>query len=535
MYVYINGINNIDNKNLDKIINLLDLILKNINDEITLFYCGLTGIDLVNLYLSSKNKYNLECLFPCKYNIINGTFEDDNITNMHNKFKKETDIDSLNLIHQYMLNFYPTQKRYSNKYIYEKCDYLLSFTDFTDEEFNNIIENNIDDNVDNIDNIIMYNKIIDNNIIKSWLNTKSNISKYHFNINQELNTNFKLKYDIIINNLQEIIGKDEIIPILCKKDLNCYWGTAPTNPPHIGYLIPLLKIAELVDANLNVTILIADLHAFLDNMKSPLDKIKFRSKYYIEIITSILEIYKVDLNKIKFVLGTEFQLNPKYTMDVYKLNNLISIKEAKHAGSETVKQLENPLMTNLLYPSLQALDEEYLNVDCVLTGNDQRKINTFSREFLPKLNYKKRIHLINPIVSGLSNTINNDNIKMSSSDNNSKIDLLETPKNIKNKINKAYCLEGDINNNSVLLLVKNLVFRILERMKKPFIINRSDKYGGNLIYDNFNILIKDYSEKKLHPADLKLGLSDFLINFLEPIRNKFENAQLQELIKLSYG
>jgi tyrosyl-tRNA synthetase len=47
-------------------------------------------------------------------------------------------------------------------------------------------------------------------------------------------------------------------------------------------------------------------------------------------------------------------------------------------------------MSSLLYPILQALDEEYLGVDIQFGGVDQRKIFTFAREHLPKLGYKRR-------------------------------------------------------------------------------------------------------------------------------------------------
>src|SRR5690349_15824010 len=49
---------------------------------------------------------------------------------------------------------------------------------------------------------------------------------------------------------------------------------------------------------------------------------------------------------------------------------LISTK----AGAEVVKQAASPLMSSLLYPILQALDEEYLSVDIQFgTALDSRK------------------------------------------------------------------------------------------------------------------------------------------------------------------
>lgn len=58
------------------------------------------------------------------------------------------------------------------------------------------------------------------------------------------------------------------------------------------------------------------------------------------------------------------------------------------------------MLSGLLYPGLQALDEEYLGVDAQFGGVDQRKIFTFAEKYLPRLSYRKRIHLMNPMVPG---------------------------------------------------------------------------------------------------------------------------------------
>lgn len=58
-----------------------------------------------------------------------------------------------------------------------------------------------------------------------------------------------------------------------------------------------------------VTILFADLHAFLDNMKAPWELLELRVKYYEQVIKAMLESIGVPLDKLKFVKGTEFQLS----------------------------------------------------------------------------------------------------------------------------------------------------------------------------------------------------------------------------------
>lgn len=99
----------------------------------------------------------------------------------------------------------------------------------------------------------------------------------------------------------------------------------------------------------------------------------------------------------RFVKGTDYQLSKEYTLDVYRLTSVVTQHDAKKAGAEVVKQVEYPLLSGLLYPGLQALDEEYLKVDAQFGGVDQRKIFTFSEKYLPQLGYEKRIHFMNPM------------------------------------------------------------------------------------------------------------------------------------------
>lgn len=61
------------------------------------------------------------------------------------------------------------------------------------------------------------------------------------------------KYNLITRNLQEVIGGDEIKKILAERDLKLYWGTAPTGRPHVGYFVPMTKIADFLAAGVEVT------------------------------------------------------------------------------------------------------------------------------------------------------------------------------------------------------------------------------------------------------------------------------------------
>ena len=356
--------------------------------------------------------------------------------------------------------------------------------------------------------------------------------------NESKYSTFDQKINLITYGLQEIIDPDNILEkIIQKRPLKIYWGTAPTHSPSIGYLYPMMKIADFLNAGCQVTILFADLHAMLDNMKSNPKQIEARTKYYEIVIKTLLEILGVNVNSsnLKFVVGSSFQLKSEYTMDMYKLGMNTTLNQAQRAGAEVVKQTDNPLMTGLMYPLLQALDYHYLDIDAFFGGIDQRKICVYAREYLPKIGYKQKIDLLNPIIPGLSTTKTNGiNVKMSSSDPNGKIDVADSPKEIRKKISKVYCLEKDITDNSLLTLAKNLLFPLLERINKKFVINREEKFGGNITFNTYSELEDSFS-KDLHPMDLKNGVSDLLINLLEPLRKKLDADEMKTIIKQAYS
>jgi tyrosyl-tRNA synthetase len=208
----------------------------------------------------------------------------------------------------------------------------------------------------------------------------------------------------------------------------------------------------------------------------------------------------------------------------------------------------------LLYPGLQALDEQYLDCDFQFGGVDQRKIFTFAELYLPRLGYRKRAHLMNAMVPGLAGG------KMSSSDPNSKIDLLDGPDAIKRKIKAAFCEEGTKEGNGVLAFVEAVLIPIsalrVERAKSDpaaaaneprlfvapdapedtvFSIIRDAKFGGSSHFKSYQELEDAFVSKELHPKDLKAAVGDAINALLAPVRAAFEsNEEWQKIEKLAY-
>merc|ERR1712001_676303 len=286
------------------------------------------------------------------------------------------------------------------------------------------------------------------------------------------------KKALITRNLQEVLGDDRLDKVLETRDIKIYWGTATTGKPHIAYFVPMSKIADFLNAGCEVTILFADLHAYLDNMKAPWELLKLRTEYYEHSIKAMLESLGVPLDKLKFVQGTDYQLSQEYTLDVYRLSPVVTEHDARKAGAEVVKQVQHPLLSGLLYPGLQALDEQYLGCDAQFGGVDQRKIFTFAELILPRLGYAKRAHLMNPMVPGLTGS------KMSSSEEDSKIDLLDTPASLKKKLKKAFCEPGNILDSGILSFCKYVIIPVALK-GEMFTIQRSAEHGGNVSYATY--------------------------------------------------
>jgi tyrosyl-tRNA synthetase len=305
---------------------------------------------------------------------------------------------------------------------------------------------------------------------------------------------------LIKANLAEVLNADIIDDVILnqKRPLKVYWGTATTGRPHCGYFVPTIKIAELLAAGCHVKVLLADIHGYLDNMKAPLELVEYRAKYYEQLIKSLLRAVGVDISRLEFVLGSSYQLTKEYTMDRFKLEGITRISVAQKAGAEVVKQTDDPTLGGLIYPLMQALDEQYLDVDAQFGGVDQRKIFTFALENLPKINYKIRAHLMNTMVPGLGQAA-----KMSASDPDSKIDLLDTPAGVLKKLNKAICNPKIVEGNGVIAFIEHVIFRAIALKTNgtgKFTVEQRN--GEPLVYDDIAKLKEDYI------ADIVSFLSD---------------------------
>lgn len=251
----------------------------------------------------------------------------------------------------------------------------------------------------------------------------------------------------------------------------------------------MLKIAHFLRAGCVVKILLADIHGFLDNLKAPIELVHLRATYYRHVITALLRTVGVSTSRLEFVLGSSYQLGARYAMDVFRLSALVTEHDAKKAGAEVVRQVEHATLSGLIYPLMQALDEEHLAVDAQFGGVDQRKIFTLAAEQLPKLGYAVRAHLMNPMVPGLAGG------KMSSSDADSKIDILDAPDAVRRKVRKSFAVAREVDGNGMLSFVEFVLLPISTLKnggRASFVAERRPEEGGALVYADIESVKADY-------------------------------------------
>lgn len=310
---------------------------------------------------------------------------------------------------------------------------------------------------------------------------------------------------LIKRNTEEIVTQEELEQLLeIKESPTAYVGYEPSGKIHMGHVLTVNKLIDLQNAGFEVTVLLADVHAYL-NEKGTMEEVREIADFNKECFIAL----GLEERKTKFVYGSDYQLEPDYMLSVLKLARDTTLNRAKRSMDEVSRSADNPRVSQMIYPLMQAVDIAKLGVDVAVGGIDQRKIHMLAREELPGLRYKAPICIHTPILLGL------DGKKMSSSSNNF-ISMDDSEKEVKKKINKAFCPEGEIVDNPVLALFK---YHIMPRFEE-ITIYRSEKYGGDLHYPGYGELEAGFALRELHPMDLKASAADYMNRILAPVREK---------------
>jgi tyrosyl-tRNA synthetase len=329
--------------------------------------------------------------------------------------------------------------------------------------------------------------------------------------------------ELVARHTEEVVTEEELRDLFEEtEEPTAYIGYAPTGEMHIGHFTTMRKLADFLEAGLDVTVLIADLHAHLDDEKSPFELLDARSEYYRLAIEGMVESAGADPDAVTFTRGTEFQLGEPYTLELYRMLADTTISRAQRAGSEVVRQSENPKLGGLVYTLMQSLDVAVLDADIAYGGIDQRGIYMLSREVLPDRGFAKPLCVFAPLLSGLtrSDEAEAEVEKISSSDRSSGIFLTDDREAIEEKVQAAYCPAGETEDNGVLEYLHRLVFPVLRVRDEGLVIERPEEYGGDLTYEGYDDLEADFVSGELHPADLKPSVAAYIDEVIAPVRER---------------
>lgn len=311
----------------------------------------------------------------------------------------------------------------------------------------------------------------------------------------------KSKLELISRGTLEIVTPEELEEKIKKETKVAYIGFEPSGKIHLGHAITIRKMIDLQEAGFKIKILLADLHAYL-NGKGSLEEIKEISNYNMRCFRAL------GLSEdTEFILGSAFQTREDYTYNVYELALSTTLARAKRSMAQITRESKDHKVAEVIYPLMQVIDMIFLETDLALGGMEQRKIHMLARENLPKMGYEPPVCIHTPLLHG---TDGSD--KMSSSKENF-IAIDDTPDEIKAKIKKSYCPQGQVEGNPIIEIAKHFIFADTNTL----LIERPAKFGGNLELTQKQL--KDiYQNDELHPLDLKNAVAGKLIQIFEPVR-----------------
>jgi len=328
------------------------------------------------------------------------------------------------------------------------------------------------------------------------------------------------RLELLTSNIEEIVTIEELKTILEKSRPKAYIGFEPSGSVHLGWKICTNKIKDFLDCGFDFTVLLADWHAYInDKLDGDIEKIKLCGKYMEDCFAAM----GINKEQVKFVYASEYIGDPKYWELVLRTSKATSVARVKRAMDIMGRGAEEGEkdLSKLFYPAMQVSDIFYLDLDVAYGGTDQRHAHMLARDVSKKLGRKPPVAIHTPLLTGLQAGGRMDPIeaKMSKSKPDSMISIHDDPASVKKKISKAFCPEKQIKGNPVLEMCKYVIFSELK--DKSFLIERPEKFGGNLEFMTYEELEKTFVDG-LHPLDLKNGTASYINKILAPIHEYFE-------------
>ncbi len=328
-------------------------------------------------------------------------------------------------------------------------------------------------------------------------------------------SDFQDRLELIKRNLVDIVREDELQDRVRQRELRCYIGYEPPSRVHIGWLVWMLKLRDMQSAGVDVIILEATWHAWI-NDKGSLEELNER-KWAVRRVLSKLGV------NAKFVDSSELLQDPEYVRLLIKSAKQVSLDRVRRAVlvmGRSMSEVEQDF-SKILYPLMQAVDALYLKVDFAIGCIDQKQAFLMARDIAERLGLKKPIILCTPTILGLKISYTDSEVfdeqaiaalyKMSQARPDDAIFIDDTPELIENKIMSATCPPRDTLLNPVLKIVEYIIIPYFGK-----ITISTDKEIVEI--GDPAILEQLYAKGMISPEELKRVCVEYLTKLLENIR-----------------
>ena len=337
----------------------------------------------------------------------------------------------------------------------------------------------------------------------------------------------------------EVIGVDHVEAVLSGSESNsgnnqlvAYIGLEPSGKAHLGWLLLSGTIRKMLDEGVNVIILLADWHAWVnDKFGRDMGKISLAADYMSEVFRALLDYPELGdgPGQVRFVRASEVMDSGKYWERVLRCSKNMSLSRVRRTFSIMGRDEDSSDhdLSAFYYPALQAADIFELEVDIAFGGMDQRKAHMYMREVADRNGWTKPTCIHTPMLSGLKGAggrMDSFEYKMSKSDPNNAIIIHYSKDVLRKKMKKAF-LEVGNDSSAIFEIVEHI---IMPRMGK-IVVTPDPKYGSPSSFFSSDDFVSSVSGGNVHPLDAKIAVADALFVILSPVSKHFqENPELLE-------
>ncbi|MFG1449042.1 MAG: tyrosine--tRNA ligase [Thermoplasmataceae archaeon] len=317
--------------------------------------------------------------------------------------------------------------------------------------------------------------------------------------------------NILSRNMAEVVTVEEAEK-LDPESSTAYIGFEPSGLPHIATgILWTMKVKELAEAGIRVTVLLADLHSQInDKLGGDLQRIRESGR----MIERCMKAYGLP-SDVEFKWATDLVNNMDYwttLIKVAKSSTLSRLKRSLPIMGRTEEDAEGDF-SKFIYPLMQVTDIVYSGFDIALGGMDQRHAHMLQRDIAERMGVKKVVSVHGNLLESLKGTGRMDPFKkMSKSDADSAIFMTDSETEVVRKISSAFCPVKETSGNPVVDILKYI---ILPYSEDGIEIVRPPSKGGAISFTDFAEFSRVYEKGEIHPLDLKKAVASGLNNLME--------------------